>query len=551
MRGSEQLAGSVALCNGRIWPGRGSDCRVGGVVIHHGQVVHVGTTESTVTLGRKIGCRVIDLEEAFAMPGLNDSHIHVMNLAKGRGVANLRKARSMAELLATLSAYAKATPEAEWITAGAGWHESLLAECRPPTRRELDAAVPDRPVYIPRGGHVAMVNSLALARAGIDRGTEDPPGGIIVRDQDGEPNGLLIERPAQRLVLDLMPPMRRPELIRRLADQIKDLARLGITSFTDPALSVEDISVYQDAYGEGGLLASAHLYRRVYQPGDVDCLKGDFPPGHQGGGLYFDGLKYVADGGIEGAFLRDPFTRADGVEHDGSYRGILLTPPGGVEELLALYRRAAEQGATVLTHVTGDACLDAVLDVISKVARADRVRKLRWALHGVFLADAAAIRRIRENGLLLTLQAQPYYLGRQAEIWWGPERAHRSVPIRQFLDGGLRFGAGSDATGSSANPWRCIGWMTSRRTILGDVFEPMLGCSVQEALTAYTAGSAETQFAESRVGVLAPGMRGDVVVISEDPFRCSADELYEIASLLTVTNGIVNYAAPGMPDGGR
>ena len=180
------------------------------------------------------------------IPGLRDSHLHALSIARDIFNVALEDARTLAAVNAALAKRVAATKPGDWVIASSGWHEGQIAEGRMPTRQELDAISPQNPVFIPRGGHVAVANSLALKLAGISKDTVDPKGGVIVRDANGKPTGFLIESPAMNLVRKLLPPVTRERLIDGLKQSGSMLSALGITSTTEPGATPDDIAAYME-----------------------------------------------------------------------------------------------------------------------------------------------------------------------------------------------------------------------------------------------------------------------------------------------------------------
>ena len=186
------------------------------VAVADNRILAVGSDAAVMALANG-NTRVLDLKGATVIPGLRDSHLHTLGAARDIFNVALEDARSLDAVLQALAARVAATPPGEWVVASSGWHEGQIAEGRMPTRQELDRISPDNPVYIPRGGHMAVANSAALRLAGVSRDTADPRGGVIVRDDGGEPTGFLIEGPAMNLVRRLLPVVSRDRLTEGLA----------------------------------------------------------------------------------------------------------------------------------------------------------------------------------------------------------------------------------------------------------------------------------------------------------------------------------------------
>ncbi|MFI5610182.1 amidohydrolase [Amycolatopsis sp. NPDC051903] len=510
------------------------------VAIGGGRILATGPSSQVLRLaGRRT--RRIDLRGRTVVPGLIDSHLHQFNSALDRPNVSLLEARSIADVVARIGERVAASAAGAWVQARSGWHESLLAEGRLPTRSELDAVSPQNPVYIPRGGHVATVNSAALALAGITRDTKDPTGGVIVRDANGEPTGVLLERARALITPVLPPPPSADQQRQQLRDQMAEHNALGITGVTEPGLSPDQIDIYTGLWHDHQLTTRAHLLWRIAALADVDAAVAAFKP-HTGDDLLrFDGLKYLSDGGVEGGFLRDPYQIVPGEQTSADYHGVQLLPPGGADELTEMYRRAAQHGFQVQTHVVGDAAMDFVVGVMDTVHRETPLARLRWVLMHLFLPSSENMARMRKMGLLASVQDHPVLLGANQVKWWGEERGARAIPIREILDAGLVAGGGTDAPVVPPNPLWSLGWMVTRETLKGDVLGPEHAITAREALHLYTLGSATTQFAEHTLGTIDRGKLADVVVLDADPLSVDPGAIKDIGVDLTVVDGRVVY----------
>lgn len=492
------------------------------------------------------GTRKVNLRGRTVVPGLVDSHLHQFRAALDRPNVSLLEARSIADVVATIGDRVGETPAGAWVLARAAWHESLLAEGRMPTRHDLDPVSPDNPVFIPRGGHVATTNSRALAAAGITRDTADPEGGVIVRDENGEPTGVLLEHARDLVEEVLPPPPPAGEQRRLLRKQMAVHNALGITSLTEPGLSAGQIDTYQDLWHAGELTVRAHLLWRVNELADVDAAIEAFPVPRTGDDmLRFDGLKYLSDGGVEGAFLKEPYRIVPGEQPDPDYRGVLLLPPGGKAELEEMYARAARHGLQVQTHVVGDAAFEAIIGLYERVDREVALEPLRWAIMHIFLPTSPGLVSMRRMGVLATVQDHPVLLGHNLVRWWGQQRAARAIPVREILDAGITAGGGSDAPVVAPDPFLSLGWMVTRGTLSGEPLGPEHGISAAEALDLYTHGSAYTQFAEDALGTIEPGKLADLVVLDADPLSVQPDAIRDISADMTVVDGRVVHDKAG------
>ncbi len=554
MRRRDMLAGAAALCattalraqdqkadlilrGGQVWsPGRqGAAVAIGG-----NRILGMGP-DTAMRRWADAKTRIIDLKGRFVMPGFNDSHLHMTSLAQQYNDVSLLGARTMADVVERVRQRVAVTPPGEWVKVRAQWHEALLAEGRMPTRKDLDPVSPNNPVYIPRGGHVVAVNSKALQLAGITRDTPNPPGGIIVRDADGEPTGMLLEQ-ARRGMDRMIAPLNPAEYAKALKQQIAELSAAGLTSITNPSTSMGQAQQLREFHQAGQLDMRVNWTVFAGSADDIRKLRATTPPFSGDRILRFSGIGEVGvDGGVEGAYLRAPYNVVPGEQYDPAYRGVatpLALDEAGFENL---YLAAIDAGYNFMTHITGDAALDMNLNTLARVAAKKDFRHLRWVLHGCFLTDDAQLAAVKKLGLTITAQTQPYLLGAQIAKWWGRERANRTMPFKAFLDAGIPVGGGTDAPAGIAPPMESLGWMVNR-LCLGDVqYDKRWSLTPEQALTIYTIGSARTQFMDDVVGTLAPGMLADLTILAANPLKVPSAELSKIENDATIMDGRIVF----------
>lgn len=534
--GQEQKA-DLILRGGQIWsPGR----RGTAIAIAGNRILGMGS-DAAVRRWADAKTRVIDLKGRFVLPGFNDSHLHMTSLAQQYNDVSLLGARTMADVVERIRQRVAVTPPGEWVKVRAQWHEALLAEGRMPTRKDLDPVSPDNPVYIPRGGHVVAVNSKALQLAGITRNTPNPPGGIIVRDADGEPTGMLLEQ-ARRGMDRMIKPLDPAQYAKALKQQIAELSAAGLTSITNPSTSMGQAQQLREFHQAGQLDMRVNWTVFAGSADDIRKLRATTAPFSGDRILRFSGIGEVGvDGGVEGAYLRAPYNVVPGEQNDPTYRGVatpLALDEAGFEDL---YLAAIDAGYNFMTHVTGDAALDMNLNTLSRVAAKRDFRHLRWVLHGCFLTDDAQLAAVKKMGLTITAQTQPYLLGAQIAKWWGRERANRTMPFKAFLDAGIPVGGGTDAPAGIAPPMESLGWMVNR-LCLGDVqYDKKWSLTPEQALTIYTIGSARTQFMDDAVGRLEPGMLADLTILADNPLKVPNVQLPKIENDATVMDGRIVF----------
>jgi predicted amidohydrolase YtcJ len=510
------------------------------VAVHDGRIIAVGG--STEILTRFADCGRRDLRGATMLPGLIDSHLHLLTLGLNSFAVDLSRTASIADVLAALGDRVAGTPAGEWAVSSSRWHESQLREGRFPTRSELDAVAPSHPVLLRRGGHNVVANSAALTSAGIEDGTPDPPGGTYVRDANGALTGQVIGAPAFGRLVRLLPEPDEQRLIEAIAVASRQLLAAGITGVIEPGLSRDEIAAYRRAYREGALAVRAVLMPRL-DPG-ITPVSGDratasyatLEPVGGDGFLSVGPIKIVADGGVETNFLREPYAHADDPE---APRG---KPRVSLENLTAVCRLAARAGRQIGVHCVGDAAIDLVLDAFTAADRETSIANLRWTLIHMTLARPEHIARARDLGLVLAVQ-QPLIdaLGAGWRAYWGPDRAAMASPLRMYAESGLTVGAGSDAPVTEFSPWRALWSAATRGTAQAGVLGPDQSVGPSTMLRWHTSGSAALSFDEASRGCIAPGMLADLVVVTPDPFKVQPDELSSVRVVLTMVNGRIVY----------
>jgi hypothetical protein len=539
-RGGLMLSAELILRGGRIATMDARSSIRDAVAIGGGRILAVGSNDEIVGLAGS-GTRVIELGGRMVIPGLHDSHIHTMGGATDELAVSLAGARSIADVAAAFATRAKASPPGEWLLGASGWHESQLAEGRLPVRQELDAAAPDHPVFIRRGGHVAVANSLALRRAEITSETLDPPGGVIVRDKaSGEPTGVLVERPAFGLVAGLIPPPSREDRVKGLKLFTAKLNSRGVTATLEPGLDLEEVAAYMELWRQGAMTTRVRLLQRVTSLDDVTALSAVLAPNFGDDLLRLGGFKFLADGGIEAAYLNEPYRIVEGEQNDPAFVGKMLLPPGGLDELGEMFDAAAERGWQFQVHAVGDATIARIVALMAATDRKTKLAPLRWAIMHIFLPSPAMLAEIKRMGLRATVQDHPVKLGHNMLRYWGEERARRAIPIRTILASGIPTGGGTDAPVVDWNPFESMWWMTTRQIFAQGKVETLgreEAIRREEALRLYTMGSADVAFMEDRIGSIEPGKLADLAVLSEDFFAAPDERLREIRSVLTMLGG--------------
>ncbi|MER6676623.1 amidohydrolase [Streptomyces sp. NPDC000983] len=493
---------------------------------------------------------VVDLAGRLLLPGFQDAHVHPVPAGLEMTQCDLTGARTAAESVAAVRAYAEAHPEREWITGG-GWSMEAF-EGGTPTKELLDAAVPDRPVYLPnRDHHGAWVNSRALELAGITRDTPDPADGRIERDANGEPSGTLQEG-AMRFVGRLTPRAAPEDRLAALLHAQRHLHSLGITAWQDALvgdfLGMDDpAEAYLAAARAGSLTARVvgalwwDRGRGAEQIPELVQRRAALSHGRFGAGTVKLMLDGVAENGT--AALLDPYL--DGCGCATANRGASFVDPAQlpkyVTELDAL-------GFQCHFHALGDRAVRDALDAIEAARAANGPSDTRPHLAHLQVVHPDDVARFARLGA--TANIQPLWAAHEPQMdeltipFLGAERAGWQYPFGALLRSGARLAAGSDWPVSSPDPLEGIHVAVNRVTpgSTGAVFLPDERIALEAALTAYTAGSAYVNHLDD-TGRIAEGALADLVVLDRDPFAGPAEEIAATRVAQTFVGGERVYAA--------
>lgn len=462
----------------------------------------------------------LDGKGQFLIPGLIDSHGHVMSLGFSALTLDLTDTRSLGEALAKIATYAKAHPDRPWIL-GRGWNQELWPEKRFPTAAELDAVVPDRPVWLTRvDGHAGWANTQALAAAGVTAATRDPAGGRIERlGATGKPAGVLVDT-ATELVDSKVPAPRPEDRDMALAKAQDILLAKGVTAIADMGTSIEDWQAFRRAGDNGSLRVRIMAYAAGVDA--MSLIGGPGPtPWLYDERLRLNGVKLYVDGalGSRGASLKAPYADAPNT------KGLRIT---GDTQLKNLMSRAALDKFQVAVHAIGDAANMAVLSAIEDMSQTyggDR----RWRIEHVQVVDPADIVRFGKHGIIASMQPVHQTSDREmAEKRLGPARLSGAYAWKSIEASGAKIVFGSDVPVEAADPFD--GWAAaiSRTGADGQPlggWQPQERVSREDAFAAYTSGGAYAGFAEGRFGRLVAGERADFVLIDRDPFLATPAQL--------------------------
>ena len=504
-----------------------------------GRILAVGDIEALAK--RFPQARRKDLGQATLIPGLIDAHAHVGGLGLAMLSADLVGTRDKAEILQRLRAHAKTLKPGEWLIGG-GWDQNDWPEKVFPGAADLDAAFPDRPVWLSRvDGHAGWANSAAMraVRRSL-AGVWQPDGGRIDRNAAGEPTGLFIDN-AMLLLEQARPPMSETTAEHALRIAMRAAAAQGLTGVHDAGISLAELRRFQRLADRGQL----PLRITAMADGDSDALESLCRDGlyrHRSGRLQMRAVKLYADGalGSRGAAMLEDYS------DDHGNRGLMVMSPAQLATAVAKAKRCGVQAAT---HAIGDRGNRETLDLYAKALAADAAGDHRWRIEHAQVLAPQDLPRLA--GLHVIASMQPTHA--TSDMPWaqdrvGPERIVGAYAWRQLRDSGARLALGSDFPVERVDPRLGLASAVTRADADGlpvGGWYPNEKLTAYEALRGFTLDAAYAGFAEAEVGSLQAGKRADFVVLAEDPLAVPGAELRALTVLATYVDGKPVYEATG------
>jgi hypothetical protein len=537
-------AGSLLLTNASIYTGNDRQPRAEALAATDGRIVFVGSTAEARQRAPR-DAQQIDLGGATVVPGFTDSHAHLAGIGQRELAFDLEGTTSVADLQARLKQRAASAKAGEWIF-GRGWIESRWTPPVFPSRADLDAMVADRPVALERvDGHAVVANSLALKLAGIDRTTANPSGGEILKDAQGEPTGMLIDRAAD-LVTRLVPPPTEAEQLRQLEVGAERSVRVGWTQLQIAGNTLAEVDQLCGLYAQGRI--KLRIYDAVGGPGaDADQLLEKGPSGIQcSDRLIVRSIKLYIDGalGSRGAALLAPY-------HDSPASSGLLV--NSEDDLYRLLVGALRKGIQVETHAIGDRGNRLMLDLYERAFAAVPVRhraivEPRWRIEHAQVLHHNDIPRFAKLGVIASMQpshaiSDLYF----APSRLGPERVAGAYAWRSMLDAGAIIAGGSDAPVERGEPMIEFYAAVERRSLDGfadDNWHREQRVTRAEALKMLTLSPAYAAFQEKERGSIEVGKLADLTVLSADIMQIPAPEILKTSVVMTIIGGDVAYSQP-------
>jgi predicted amidohydrolase YtcJ len=552
-------APDLILHNGRFTTLDRANPTASAVAIKEGRFLAVGREQDVMPLAAP-ETKVIDLGGRSALPGLIDNHLHII-----RGGLNFNMelrwdgVRSLADAMAMLKRQVAITPPPQWVRVVGGFTEHQFAEKRLPTIDELNAVAPDTPVFLLHLYDRALLNGAALRAVGYTKDTPNPPGGEIVRDANGNPNGLLLAKPNAGILYATL--AKGPKLpfdyqVNSTRHFMRELNRLGVTGAIDAGGGFQnypdDYAVIQKLADDGQLTIrlAYNLFTQKPKAEKDDFLNWTKTSTYKQGDDYFR---------HNGAGEMLVFSAADFED----FREPRPDMPAEMEgDLEGVVRILAQNKWPWRLHATYDETISRALDVFEKVDRDTPLAGLNWFFDHAETISDRSMDRVAALGGGVAVQHRMAYQGEYFVERYGAAAAEATPPVARMLQKGMKVSAGTDATRvASYNPWVSLSWLVTGRTVGGLRITPQRNCLDREtALRMWTENVTWFSNEEGRKGRIQQGQLADLIVPDRDYFACAEAEIADASSELTIVGGRIVYAAgafsrldnsappPAMPD---
>src|SRR6266536_2859757 len=515
------------------------------IAIRGEKIVAAGDRKSIEAM-RGPATKVIDADQHMVLPGFTDCHIHFMDGSLGLTRVDLNDSKTIEEIQKRVKAYADAHPNEPWIQ-GMGWTYPTFGGSALPNKKILDEVVPDRPVYmVAFDGHSSWANSKALAMAGIDRNTADPPNGKIVRDEKGEATGALKEA-AGDLVAAKVPKPTRAERLEALRKGIHEANKAGLVRVHSAGQDFEYLDLYNELRKNGELTLRFYVAYFLDPPGLtpesialIESARRQYNDDWISGGV----VKTMLDGVVEAhtAAMLEPYS------DDPTLSGKLFWDPGKYKETIA---DLDARGFQIFTHAIGDQAVRLALDAYQNAATVNHTKDRRPRIEHIETISAQDIDRFGKLGVIASMQPLHSYPDEDTlEIWArniGPERAKRAWVWHSIEDKGGALAFGSDWPVVTLNPWRGVQTALTRQTDEGKPeygFVPQQRLSLDDTLRAYTIGAAFAGHREKTEGSIETGKLADLIVLDRNLYKIEPTEIGKTEVLMTMVGGKVVYESP-------
>ncbi|WP_102693276.1 amidohydrolase [Rummeliibacillus pycnus] len=518
----------------RIFTGLANEPQKLAIAIQDNRIVAVDCWEN-IARWQGNSTEVIEVGDKLVMPGFHDAHMHIMlgSVFSTKSVS-LFNATTANEAVQMVVDYAKTQTTRDWII-GTGWDHTAWGDTSFPTREQLDVVLKDRPIVLLHAeGHYGWVNTKALELANITKDTENPDYGIIVKDENGEPTGILIET-AISMATDLAYDFSKDTFKEMVESFLKKSAKLGITSVNDLYASraherLQQYDIYKELDEEQRLTTRLH----VYPPLNGDMVKArELRKLFNSERLQLGGLKQFIDGVVTGhtAYMLDPYLdKPDSV-------GEVAYP---IETLEKWVMEADHEGFAIRFHTIGDGAVRLGLDLYEKAQQINGKRDARHSLEHIEIISPIDIPRFKELGVMPSIQ--PYHMAlmpRESHTTRVSKEKHPYIyPNKSLIDSGAIVSYSSDYPIVPLDPMLEIYHAVTRMDItLEDTWNEQEKVSLAQALKAYTQVPAFSVFREQELGTLEVGKFADIIVLDRDLFTCPKEEILEAKVVLTLMDG--------------
>jgi predicted amidohydrolase YtcJ len=528
--------------NGRVWTGDEKMPTAEAIAVRGPTLLAVGTTKDVMKTAEKRGTDVIDLKGRFVVPGFNDAHIHFMGGSLSLQEVDLHGAWSVEEVQRRIAAFGRANPDKPWVT-GRGWAYGAFPGGLP-HKKMLDAAVPDRPAYITGyDGHTAWCNSAALLAGGITRATKDPKGGIIVRDESGEPTGVLKEA-AMDLVRRMTPAPDAESKYRALRKGLEHAASYGLTSVQNASFEDEDLPIFERVLQERILKVRFYWAVPFVKDPSAETLAryAELREKHKTPLFRFGGAKGMVDGVVEAQ------TAAMFERYAGGGTGLPNWTQDELNRAAVAYDKERFQ---IFLHAIGDKAINMALNAYEFAAKANGTTGRRHRIEHVEVLRADDLPRFKALGVVASTQAIFVNPDKNhLEVYvptLGPQRSTLALAFKSIDDAGAVQAFGSDWPVFSCDVLKGLYAAVTRTTPQGTPaggWRPEQRLTVEAALRHFTRDAAYASFEESVKGTLAVGKLADFVVLSDDILAPPAERILKTKVLLTVMGGQDTYRSP-------
>jgi predicted amidohydrolase YtcJ len=530
---AQNLTADLVIVNAKVRTMDSAKPNAEAVAVMGNKILAVGTNaEIRALAGTKT--KTIDAKGKLLIPGFNDSHVHFLEGGFQLSAVDLRDAKSPEEFVRRIKDFAAKLPKGRWILGGKWDHENWTPN-NLPTKELIDAVTPDNPVFIDRlDGHMALANSLALKLASVTKETKEVEGGLIVRDANGNPTGVL--KDAAMVYVNKVVPESSFEQKLEAAQAATDYAAsLGVTSVQDMSAGT-DVGVYQELMRQGKLKTRVYAvsplpdWQRLGKTG-VRAAFGDEM-------LRIGGLKGYSDGslGSTTAWFFEPYL------DDPKSTGL---PADEIPKMYENVLNADKAGLQIMIHAIGDKANDTVLSAFERVGRENGMRDRRFRVEHAQHLRIEDIKRFGNFKIVASMQ--PFHLiddGRWAFKRLDEKRLKGTYAFRTLLDTGANLAFGTDWAVAPLNPMLGIYAATTRRTLDDknpNGWIPEQKISVEETVRAYTSGSAYAEFQENVKGTITAGKLADFIILSDDIFTMNPNDINKTKVLTTVMDGKTIY----------